>query len=255
MAVHAYVERMKLGTLAFEARFKDGYRYLDRCGESIVQIQSHNSSWLPSSVNPMAGALRNEEKNIQLVMNTQGLAFNFYKFPINLNGIETFVQSYALEAEAVYHIVVRALKVTETTRVGARFRFQAEADTLEEADRFVCNGVRSPLLDQIETSSRSRLRDAGVVYVVEDPESGYRRRVEIVSQVSQKMGEAPPTGLDREEGTGAVVIDIDTFTRPEQGHFENAGMFIQESFNRSRIIGMETFEWLRHRPTAPRRQS
>lgn len=251
MAVHTYVDRIKLGTLAFEARFKDGYRYLDRCGEAIVQIQSHNPFWLPQGANPMAGNLRNEDLNMILSLNIIGLSMNLSKSPVDPDG--TTVERYAGEAEALYEIVIKALGVTQTTRVGARFRFLAEADTLEEADRFVCNGARSPLVDHIEQCTNSRLIDAGVAYLVEDPESGYRRRVEVVSHVPQKAGEPPFTGLDREGRTGAVAIDIDTFTRPGRGHFERASLFIQDCFSRSQSICRETFEWLRQRQPAKSR--
>ena len=96
-------------------------------------------------------------------------------------GSDKFVETLAEEAEANYQIVTDALKVTDTTRIGARFRFLAEADSLEDADRFLRQRMISPLSDAVEAATQSKLRDASVVYVVEDLESGRRKRVEISS--------------------------------------------------------------------------
>lgn len=245
MAVHSHVERMKIETLAFETRFRDGYRYLDHCGETIVRIRSRNPCWAVTSVNVVGGQLRNDDLNMALNLSSFSMSVNLLKPPIDVHGVEPKVEAYAKEAEAIYEIVTRALRVTETTRVGARFRFVAPADTLEEADRFICRGMDSPLLEKLKESTRSELRDAAVAFVLADQESGHRRRIEIVSQTSQKPGDDPYTGLDGELRTGSVVVDIDTFTRPERGHLERSSLFIQKSYLRAGVIAMELFEWLR----------
>jgi len=248
MAVRAYPEKMKIDILAFEARYKDGYRYLDRCGETLVQIQRHDRSWVVLGVNPQSGQLRNEDLNMLLTITHAGVILQLLKSPIEMTGAEKVVQTFAHEAEAVYEITTGALNVTDTTRVGARFRFLAEADSLEEADRFLRRGMASTLLDKVEEATQSKLRDGSVVYFVEDLESGRRKRLEISSQVHQKPGESPYTGIDPESHTGFVAVDIDTFTRPETGHYQRSNMFIQESYLSARTSGLEIFEWFRRLP-------
>ena len=40
--------------MAFKARYSEGYRYLDHCGETIIRIQGRDRSWqLGSSVREM----------------------------------------------------------------------------------------------------------------------------------------------------------------------------------------------------------
>ena len=249
MAVRAYSEKLKIEILAFEVRFMDGYRYLDRCGETIVQIRKHDDAWLPYTPNPQGGVLKNEKKNLGLTMSTLGMAIHHVaNTPIAFQGAEAIVEGLGREAEAVYEIATSALNVSETTRVGFRCRFLAEADSLEEADRFVSRGMVSPILERVEQATHSTLRDSAVVYVVEDLESGERRRVEIASSLTQRPGEAPPTGFGQESRQAFVAVDIDTFTRPALGHFERSNIYIQKTYLRSAMIAKEIFEWLRLLP-------
>jgi hypothetical protein len=108
----------------------------------------------------------------------------------------------------------------------------------------VVRGTRSPLFDAVLNIARSEPRDASASFVVEDRPTGYHRRILVESQVTVKAGERVYTGLEK-EGEAAVCVDIDTYTRPESGHFQKSTLFIQNSFHRSREIAMEILQWLR----------
>lgn len=246
MAVHAYEEKIKVSVAAFEVRYEEGYRYLDRSGEALVRIRRHDRSWVVVGMNPQSGQLMNSDKNLVLFFNTDrcNLGVNA---ELDLNGAEGKIERFAKESRAIYEIVTDSIGVTETTRIGIRFRFLAPADNMEEADRFVGRGSRSPLLEEIEKSTRSRLHDAFVAYIVEDAEKGHRMRVEVSSQFKQKAGTPAYTGLGGEEGTGSACVDIDTFTRPESGHFERSDLFIQNNYLRSRTVALELYRWLRQK--------
>ena len=133
----------------------------------------------------------------------------------------------------------------DTTRIGARFRFLAEADTLEDADRFLRQPMISDLSGAVEAATKSKMRNASAVYVVEDLESGRRKRVEISSVLQHKPSDTPYTGLDPESRSGFVSVDIDTFTRPDKGHYPRSNMFIQESYQAAQDSAVEILKWFR----------
>jgi hypothetical protein len=245
MPVKDHVDDLKIDIVAFEARFNDGYRYLDRCGECLVQIQHHDRAWVVQGVNPQAGHLKNDARSALLTISPGALILQRLNMPIQHRGADAIVEQLAAEAEAVYEIIMDTLNINETTRVGARFRFLAEAETLEQADRFLMRGVQSDLLARVQEVTGSSIRDAALVYVVEDLESGHRRRVEIASQILQKPGEPPYAGFPDPSQKAGVSIDIDTFTRPRIGHFERFSMFSQNTFIRSSRIATEMFIWFR----------
>lgn len=246
MTVHSHEEKLELTVMAFEARYENGYRYLDHCGEAIIRIRHHDRSWVLGTIvrdMPIATAMRSEKLGL-------GLGFSSDKFHISVQNSFTLtdgekkVQLLGTEAEALYELITESIRAPETVRIGVRYRFTAPADSLEEADRFMSRGAKSPLLDVVLKSTRSQLRDSAMFYVVEDHESGYRRRVAIESQVTLNPGDPAYTGLGT-TGKAAVCIDIDTFTRPESGHFQKTNLFIQNNYMRSRAIAMELFQWLK----------
>jgi hypothetical protein len=253
MAVRANRDKMKVDTLAFEARYQDGFRYLDHCGEALVQIQRRSRLWVVNNVGTHSGQLRNEELNLLLTFNHVGLGIQVLKSPIEMVGSDKLVEILGQEAEATYQIITDTLKLTDTTRVGARFRFLAEADSLEDADRFLRQGMTSPLSEAVEAATGSKFRDASVSCVVEDLESGRRKRIEIVSVLQQKPTDSQYTGFDPESRAAFVAIDIDTFTRPGTGHYPRSSMFIQESYIGAQSAAMEILEWFRRPQSVKRR--
>lgn len=246
MTVHAHEEKIRLTIAAFEARYENGYRYLDHCGETIVRIRQLDRRWIlgTTAQNMPAGtAMANQDRGLTLGFGSERLNIGV-QGECPLSGGEKKVEELGVQGEALYELIMGCIKAPETTRIGIRYRFTAPADSLEDADQFVSRGAKSPMLDAVLKATHSDLRDAALYFVVEDRATGHRRRIAMESQVMQKAGEPPFTGLGT-EGDAAVSVDIDTFTRPESGHFQKCNFFIQNSYTRSRTIALELFQWLK----------
>jgi hypothetical protein len=243
MAVQFREDKLLVTTMTFEARYSEGYRYLDHCGETLVRLRAHDRRWEINRANPSGTNLRNAALEMLLLFDNDRIALSVQR-PFDFAEAEKKSRSLGNEAQALYEIVVGSLRVPETTRVGVRFRYAAPADSLEEADGFVSRGLKSPLLDTILSISSAQLVDASAAFVVEEPSRGYRRRIAIESEVQLEPGEVGSGGLGTEEGRARVAIDVDAFTRPESGHFPNSSRFIQESYLRARTISLDIFRWL-----------
>ncbi|OAI47172.1 hypothetical protein AYO44_09980 [Planctomycetaceae bacterium SCGC AG-212-F19] len=235
---------LKVIKLAFEVRYDEGYRYLDHCGETLVRIRRHSKSWVVNSVNPQLGALNNYVEKLTLTIGNEGFTLQTDE-EFDTSKAEKKSEAFGLEAEKLAGIILDTIGVPDTRRVGFRCMFLAPADSLEDANRFMCNVSGSPLLDHLTGSTNSELRIADLTYVTEEPESGIRRRIQLMSVTRLQAGTPLPTGLSSDEGSGGVVADVDTFTRPESGHFTRTNMFIQGSYLKAKKIARQLFEWMR----------
>jgi hypothetical protein len=246
MSVHANDEKIKVTVAAIDTVFNEGYRYLDRCGETIVRIRHVDPQWEATATNPQSGQLRHSKKN--LVLN-----FNTIRFTMsasdewNLIGAESKVEILAKEAYDIYEIINDVVKPGDTIRVGVRFRFAAPADSLDEADRFVTRGARSPLTDEIEKITASSPKRSTSVWVVEDTEKGLNQRVEVATYVLMNPESPIFTGLGSPSGESGAFVDIETFTRPEAGSYDRLDLFVVENFTAVRRIAKGVFQWLRQR--------
>jgi hypothetical protein len=243
MSVQTHPASLKVLRIVFEARYDEGYRYLDRCGETVVRIRKHSSAWLVGPVNPQGGVISNNAESLTLNMGNESMLVATTE-EFEYEKAEKKVDVLAREAEALYGIIVETLSVPNTTRVGLRSQFFAPADSLEEANRFMSKAAASPLSEALRDETRMDVRNASMVYVLEDPKTGLRRRVD-VSAVARLLAGAPPiTGLASDQGSGGVVVDIDTLTRPERGHLPKAGFFITNNYLRERSLAAYVFRWL-----------
>jgi hypothetical protein len=67
-----------LQKIVFELRYAQGHRYLDRCGETFIEIEDRVPGWVPQEVTPSSGALIHLEKEILF-------NFNSYKLGLSQN--------------------------------------------------------------------------------------------------------------------------------------------------------------------------
>lgn len=244
MSVHTQNNSLKILAMIFEARYDEGYRFLDHMGELLVRIRRYNPAWAVAGL---------AQKVVSLIYQEQGLVLNIGvdKIDVSIIGKITFAEAekktriLGQAAEDLYGLVLEVLKVPRTTRVGTRFGFLAPSDSLEEADRFIWKAASSPLLDAVAAETKSHPREAQLAYILDDPESGYRRRVTLTSVILEQKPEDPPfLGLPGDLGVGGVVVDIDTYTRPEGSHLGKASMFVQENYLKSRSQATGLFAWL-----------
>jgi hypothetical protein len=244
MPVHAQLAALKILQVVFEVRYDEGYRYLDRCGETLVRIRKYNPSWIPGSTDPQRSVVTNHEQQLALNIGNESLIVTTIE-ELDSTGMGKKIEVLSKEAESLYKIIVESLNVPNTVRVGLRCRFIAPADTLEEANRFITRAASSPMLDALRTYTKFEPRSASMLYVLEDPESGLRKRIEFSAVARVQVGGPPITGLATDTGSGGIVVDVDSFTRPERGHLSKAGMFIQENYSAARELALHAFEWLK----------
>lgn len=244
MPVHTHENKLNVLAMIFEARYDEGFRFLDRSGELLVRIRRHNPLWAVGAVSQRAVGLIHPEHRLNLSIGVEKLDVATTE-KLSVSDAEKRARPLGDAAEKFYQLTLEVLDSPRTLRVGARFVFLAPSDNLEEADRFMWKAGASPLMDAVAAKTKSHVNEAQVVYVLDDPESAYRRRVTLYSIIlEQKPGDPPFLGLPGDSGSGGIAVDIDVYTRPEESHLAKADLFVQESFLKARSQATGILGWM-----------
>ena len=117
-----------LDTLVFEIRYAYGHTYLDRCGQTLVDIEQGMPSWMSAETTPNNGQLQDHTNGF--AANFGPSKFDFTAFAANTKKIETI----ATTAHSLWDIVKNNLGLSAYIRVGCRFRFLLAKRSLTETE-------------------------------------------------------------------------------------------------------------------------
>lgn len=117
----------------FEARYEQGYRYLDRCGELLVLLEKQLTDlsgcvWLPGELAPTGATLKCPDLDITMVFD----AFRFILDQSPVGEIECEFDELAVEVLAT---ITGRLDLRQTQRLGARRVKILPADSIEDAEK------------------------------------------------------------------------------------------------------------------------
>ncbi len=247
MPVHTEDNSLKVLAMIFEARYDEGFRFLDHAGELLLKMRNLNPAWAVTVLTQRLVSLLNRQHGLSLNVGVEKLDVSTSE-RLSLSDADRKSKPLGEAAEEFYHLTLEVLKVPRTLRVGSRFVFLAPSDSLEEADRFMWKAATSPLLEAVAANTGGQATEAQVAYILDDPESGHRRRVTLYSLVLEQKPEDPPfLGLPGDRGSGGVVVDIDVYSRPEESHLAKTSLFVQNSYLRARSQASAILTWMRGR--------
>jgi len=127
----------------FEARYDRGYRYLDRCGDTMVILEealpkiSNDHVWMPEEMQPKGARMKCPELDLVL-------AFDTYRLCLDQNPAEKECPFEEI-AKYAFETVVAKFDIRETRRFGNRQLYILPTDSVEEAERLSLKKV--PLSD------------------------------------------------------------------------------------------------------------
>lgn len=202
-----------LGELAFEVRYNYGYSYLDRCGQTLIDIERAKPDWVAGDVNPQSGTIQNPKKNYVV-------AFDAKRFAIS--GMRPHdIKAFAEEAQSIWAIVRDNLGLSDFLRAGCRFNYYLPTRSTEE--------------------SEAKLAKAGlnVIYPEEFQEKGYKPKFRELVVTLERKGIEYRTGLrgvTRTEITTPASSLITTDPRLLPAHQREArleAIKVRAAYNRS----------------------
>ena len=99
-----------LDSLTFEVRYAFGQTYLDRCGQTLVDIERLGTGWITGDVNPNGGNIENPATDCAIQFDTQRFAFTASRIQGNLRAM-------AAACATTWDIVRANLALNEFVRV------------------------------------------------------------------------------------------------------------------------------------------
>lgn len=224
---------LKLRIATVEARFKLGYRFLDRCGSAMCETMTRNPLWVYSQANPQQGLMFDHKHKLSLAMGPENIVISRSDDPepIALDKALKLIQYMAVEIDQVYNLVTTLFEIQQTIRFGVRFSFTKEMDSLEDVDALLVPTTASDFAKSFASKYRSELCGIDTRFRLQD-ESGRMQNIRLRSAGRVSPGETPLHGFRGEIANAWLDIDIDSFSRPDENHVEAVEEYVRSRYER-----------------------
>lgn len=115
-----------LDSLSIEIRYAFGHTYLDRCGQTMVDIERSGTGWVAGEANPNSGTMENPSLDATMWFDTQ-------RFALSAPRVKS-LPSLAGACEALWRVVQANLGLNEIVRFGCRFHWMLPCAALDQAE-------------------------------------------------------------------------------------------------------------------------
>ncbi len=167
--------------IVFELRYAGGHRYLDRCGETLIEIEQKLPDWVPQEINPSRGSLLNLAKD---------MAFNFNSYKLDAGqDAPKATTDFREQTASLTEIVCKSLSLSRFIRIGVRFFFLFPAESMDQAEEMVRQSGFAVISQKLMNVCGSTMRAQKHVVIFEKEKEG--RRIEI-GGVRREEGKLAP---------------------------------------------------------------
>jgi len=119
---------IELHNVSFEVRFGDGFLYLDKCGQTLLDITRVHKQWVVTDVNVQGGSLDRYDTACKIIFSSD--KFNFIAPKAQTQSIEEI----SSEASTVWKFVKNNLGISDILRVGTRFIYLLPTKSNEHSE-------------------------------------------------------------------------------------------------------------------------
>lgn len=120
-----------LESLSFEIRYAYGHLYLDRCGQTLVDIEKMYEGWTAGPVDPNSGTIEKFDDNFRVQFNTS--RYNFFASKAHKHPIEYIAET----ASNIWKVIQANLDLNEFSRVGCRLQYQLASQSIDDSNRLI----------------------------------------------------------------------------------------------------------------------
>ena len=234
-------EDFLLPKIVFEARYKQGYRYFDRCGETLIEIENKLKGWVAKDITLSSGQMENTEEK---------MFFNFNPFKLDLcqNDVkDRDHQKFIKDSKIFFNIVSKNLGLKEYLRFGLRYWFLYPLNSVNQGRDILSKSHVFSNNKEFEEMFGKKIKDRSIVIVLEDEKSGHRIALSIVHKENINieeeeseilttpphklpseqrkealMAQAKKKRLQKESPSIAILLDIDNYiNNPQSEYLDN----------------------------------
>jgi hypothetical protein len=173
-----------LGALHIQYHYEHGYTYLDRSGQTLVEIETECEGWTVEDISIHSGRMVDSLRRRSIVFDPRSFTYSDQK--------PTQPENSIASANHLWKIVQRNLGLDDLVRVGIRAQFFKPVHSPEDGERILAAA-------QFNIHSPPSLEKAGYKMAIRHPLAVFRRpplefRVEL-NTVRRFQGMASPTEI------------------------------------------------------------
>lgn len=174
-----------LDNFAFEIRYSSGHLYLDRCGQTLIDIEQECDGWMTGDVSPNSGNLERPDK-------WYGLSFNNHHFVFVSNrAYKNNIEDTADECSKIWKIIQANLGIDNYIRVGFRLHYILATESIEESEILLKNSDFNVKLPENIKEPDYEIKTRQIVVIVKKGNVEYRIELSGVT----RMEALPPTDI------------------------------------------------------------
>lgn len=191
-----------LQKIVFEARYNQGYRYLDRCGETMIELENKAKGWIAGEAVPISGQMANDAENMFFTFNSSKLDISQHYADIsNYKNFIDYLYKF-------FDITRKNLGLKEYSRFGLRYWFLYPVDSAETGRKLLQKSHIFRENKEVEDIFGKKVKDKSAVVVLEEEGKGIRislalaikKGIDVKIEESVPMSTPPrrlPKGLKR----------------------------------------------------------
>ena len=158
--------KVLLDLFTFEIRFSYGHLFWDRCGQTVLDIETQCDGWFNVQDPKYTGRLENPEKEMDLMFSNRNFSLSVKKF----EKLETDL--IIEEVQKIWKIIRANFGLEEYDRIGCRFHYLKPTESLDESEILIKRSdfnVRIP--DPLKNKNyNSKIRQIITIFEKEDME-------------------------------------------------------------------------------------
>lgn len=119
-----------LDSVVFHIRYAFGHTYLDRCGQTLVDIEQNIPDWIAGDVMPQSGNVHNLGKGYDVKFSS-----DFFQFVAKRpkQSIEDIFENI----DSIWRVICQNLGLSEFIRVSIRFNYLFPTKSYEDSERYI----------------------------------------------------------------------------------------------------------------------
>lgn len=237
--------------VVFEVRYAKGHRYLDRCGETLIEIEEEFPEWIPQEISPSKGSLVHLARNINL-------NFNSYKLDASQEDPKS-TSELIEQVSPIVDIVCKNFGLSQFIRLGVRFFFLFPATSMEQAEEYVRKANLVSINPKLIEACGPNITAQKHVIIFESGNEGRRIEFNAVrreeARLPPQLLAAEPKVLPRgqrealikklqeskrygEDPRFAMQVDVDNYEREPESFNVKAFVEKHEEFIREKLLGL-----------------
>lgn len=168
------IKDLLLAKIVFETRYKQGYRYLDRCGEMMIEIENELKNWR---------AREAQISSCQMVNPSENMFFNCSSLKLDLSQDtvkELECKSFLSYSRQMFNIVSKNLGIKEYIRFGLRYWFLLPVDSIQSGQKILTGNSLFNVDTGIEVMFDKKVKDKSFVVILEKEKYGHRIALSVV---------------------------------------------------------------------------